>query len=48
MLLIGIGGPSGSGKTTLAKLIAEDIGYEKVLILSMDRYYKDFEQCSRR
>ncbi len=49
-MLIGIGGPSGSGKTTLAKLIANKIGNDGILILPMDRYYKDLSNIpmSRR
>ncbi len=45
-MLIGIAGPSGSGKTHLANLIKEKIGEDKVLILSMDRYYKGIEYSS--
>jgi len=43
-LLIGVAGGSGSGKTTFANMIAEEIGKEKVLLLSMDRYYKDLSK----
>lgn len=42
--LIGIAGGSGSGKTTLAEMIAEEIGKDRVLLLSMDRYYKDLSK----
>ena len=39
--LILIAGGSGSGKTTLAKKIVEQSGKNKVLLLSIDSYYKD-------
>lgn len=39
-MLIGIAGPSGSGKTTLAKMLSKRLN-EKIVILSIDRYYKD-------
>lgn len=39
-ILIGIAGASGSGKTTLAKSIIEQVGKDKVLLLSTDNYYK--------
>lgn len=42
--LIGIAGGSGSGKTTLAEMITEEIGKDRVLLLSMDRYYKDLSK----
>lgn len=42
--LMGIAGGSGSGKTTLAKMIAEEIGQDRVLLISMDRYYKDLSK----
>ena len=40
-LLLGIAGGSGSGKTSLAKAIAEEIGGERALLVSVDSYYKD-------
>ena len=43
-MLIGIAGGSGSGKTTLANMIVKEIGKDKVLILSLDRYYKDLSK----
>lgn len=43
-LLIGISGGTASGKTTLAKMITEEIGKDKVLLLSLDRYYKDLNR----
>lgn len=38
-LVIGIAGGSGSGKTHLANQIAEQIGIENVLVISMDQYF---------
>lgn len=38
-LVIGIAGGSGSGKTHLAHQIAETLGEENVLVLSMDQYF---------
>jgi len=40
-LLIGIAGGSGSGKTTLAEKIASELSSDKVLLISLDHYYKD-------
>ena len=40
-ILVGIAGPSGSGKTTIANMISTLIGKSKVVVISMDRYYKD-------
>lgn len=39
--LILIGGGTGSGKTTVAKMIVDASGKNKVLLLSVDNYYKD-------
>ena len=52
-LLIGICGGTGSGKTTLASKIYNALGKDKCLLISMDRYYKDynsltFEQKTKR
>lgn len=41
--LVLISGGSGAGKTTLADIIEEDIGPEKVLRISTDRFYRNFE-----
>ncbi len=38
-----VAGPSGSGKTTLVEKMAEALGPEKCLVISLDRYYKGLE-----
>jgi uridine kinase len=40
-MIIGIAGPSGSGKSLLAHTIVNELGSEKVMIISEDSYYKD-------
>ena len=45
-LLIGIAGPSGSGKTTLARQLAELMGDQRALVLSLDSYYRDLSHLS--
>lgn len=39
--LVGIAGGSGSGKTTLAERLVQEIGKDKVLLISHDHYYHD-------
>lgn len=39
MLIIGIAGGTGSGKTTLAKALEQELGPQKVAIISQDSYY---------
>ena len=41
VMIVGISGPSGSGKSLLANTIVNEIGSEKVAIISEDSYYKD-------
>ncbi|MBR9681155.1 MAG: AAA family ATPase [Candidatus Altiarchaeota archaeon] len=44
-----IGGPSGSGKTTISQKLSEklkEVGYS-VLVIEMDRFYKDFEAARK-
>lgn len=41
-MLILIGGGTGTGKTSLALNIVRDVGSDKVLLMHMDNYYKDF------
>jgi len=45
-LLFGIAGGSGSGKTSLAYSIAEQLGREKVLVISVDSYYRDLHHLT--
>jgi uridine kinase len=45
-VLVGIAGGSGSGKTSVARLIYEDLGPDKVVILRQDNYYKDLSDRS--
>jgi len=45
-LLIGIAGGSGSGKTTLAKMIAKEFSDNKILLMSLDHYYKDLDHLN--
>jgi uridine kinase len=40
-IIIGIAGPSASGKSLLARTLVEEIGSEKVIIISQDAYYRD-------
>lgn len=40
-LIIGVGGGSGSGKTTVVNKIVESIGWEDILLLEHDSYYRD-------
>lgn len=39
--LIGIAGGSGSGKTTLTRALVDELGADRVSVLSHDAYYRD-------
>lgn len=41
LIIIGIAGASGSGKSLLASTIINEIGSDKVVVISEDSYYKD-------
>lgn len=45
-LLLGIAGGTGSGKTTLAQRLKSDLGANRVLVLSLDDFYRDLAHCS--
>jgi len=40
-IIIGIAGPSASGKSLLANTIVDELGSEKVAVISEDSYYKN-------
>ena len=40
-IIIGIAGPSASGKSLLANTIVNELGSDKVVVISEDSYYKD-------
>lgn len=40
-LVIGVGGGSGSGKTTVVNKIVESVGWEDILLIEHDSYYRD-------
>jgi uridine kinase len=40
-IIIGIAGPSASGKSLLARTLVEELGSDKVIIISQDAYYRD-------
>lgn len=40
-IIIGISGPSASGKSLLANTIVNELGSEKVVVISEDAYYKN-------
>jgi uridine kinase len=46
MIVIGIAGASGSGKSLLAKTIVDEIGSDRVVVISEDSYYKDLTHLS--
>lgn len=46
VMLIGIAGASASGKTLLSDTIANELGHDKVAIISEDSYYKNFDNLS--
>ena len=41
VIILGIAGPSASGKSLLANTIVNELGSDKVVIISEDAYYKD-------
>jgi uridine kinase len=41
MIIIGIAGASGSGKSLLANTIVDELGSDRVVVISEDAYYKD-------
>ena len=43
---IGVAGGTGSGKTTVSKIVQKSFGKKKASIISMDAYYKDFDDLS--
>lgn len=43
--LLGIAGGTGSGKTTLAQRLKSDMGRDRVLVLSLDDFYRDLTHC---
>jgi uridine kinase len=46
LIIIGIAGASGSGKSLLAKTIVDEIGSDRVVVISEDSYYKDLSGMS--
>ncbi|MCX7123229.1 MAG: uridine kinase [Gammaproteobacteria bacterium] len=41
LIIIGIAGASGSGKSLLSKTIVNELGSDRVVVISEDSYYKD-------
>ena len=41
LIIVGVSGASGSGKSHLASSIVEDLGSDKVIVITEDCYYKD-------
>jgi uridine kinase len=46
MIIIGIAGPSASGKSLLTNTLVDELGSDKVDVISEDSYYKDNSQLS--
>lgn len=46
LIIIGIAGASGSGKSLLAKTIIDELGSDKVAIISEDSYYKNLKNLT--
>jgi len=44
--MIGIAGASGSGKSLLANTIVNELGSDRVIVISEDSYYKDHKNMS--
>lgn len=42
-IIVGIAGASGSGKSLLANTIVDELGSDRVIVISEDCYYKDFK-----
>lgn len=52
IIILGVAGPSGSGKSLLSNTIVDELGSDKVVVISEDSYYKDlshlpFEQRNK-
>lgn len=45
-IIIGISGPTASGKSLLANTIVDELGSDRVVVISEDSYYKDNSQMS--
>jgi len=45
-ILIGIGGGSGSGKTSLARRLQEAAGEDRLAVVEVDCYYRDYSTLS--
>ena len=41
LIVIGVAGPSGSGKSLLSHTIVNELGSDKVTVITEDSYYKD-------
>jgi uridine kinase len=46
LIIIGIAGASGSGKSLLAKTIVDELGSDRVVVISEDSYYKDLSSLT--
>jgi uridine kinase len=46
IIIIGIAGASGSGKSLLANTIVDELGSDRVVVISEDAYYKDLSSLS--
>lgn len=46
LIIIGIAGASGSGKSLLAKTLVDELGSDRVVVISEDSYYKDLSHLS--
>ncbi|MDF2690955.1 MAG: udk [Gammaproteobacteria bacterium] len=46
IIIIGIAGASGSGKSLLANTIVDELGSDRVVVISEDAYYKDLSDIS--
>lgn len=46
IIIIGIAGASGSGKSLLANTIVDELGSDRVVVISEDAYYKDRSDLS--
>lgn len=46
LMIIGVAGASGSGKSLLANTIVNELGSDRVVVISEDHYYKNHENLS--
>ncbi|MDF2530081.1 MAG: udk [Gammaproteobacteria bacterium] len=46
IIIIGIAGASGSGKSLLANTIVDELGSDRVVVISEDAYYKDLSNLA--